>query len=153
MNAGSADLAGVEVTIRSIEAAKLAEDATSDSTVGFSASANLVESEKSPGKLALKFTIELDSSPEVAKITISGTATLKGEDSEIEALLAPKEGESTPPVFMKIYQKVYAILYLLSGSLAIPHPSPGLLNEVHFASPNEMAKANPNPIRTPPSPS
>lgn len=137
------------MTIKSIEGAKLAEDVTSDSTVGFSANANLVESGKGPGMLTLKFTIELGTSPEVAKITVSGAATIKGEDTEIETLLTTKEGEPTPPVFMRIYRKVYAVLYLLSGSLAIPYPSPGLLNEVHLASPKEMAKGGPTLVKTP----
>ena len=139
-NDGREALVGIEVAIKSVEGSKLAEDVTSDSSVNFNVSANLVESERNPGKLALKFTIELTSDPDVAKMTIAGTANLSGDDKEIDGLLTPKEGESVPPVFMKIYQKVYAVLYLVSGSLKIPYPSPGLLKGVRLASAREMSQ-------------
>jgi hypothetical protein len=140
-------LAEVEVAIRSVEGTKLAEDVTPDSTVGFNAVANIVESERSPGKLVLKFTIDLGTDPEVAKIAVAGSAILTGEEQEIELLLAAKEGESVPPVFMRIYQKVYAILYLVSGSLKIPYPSPGLLKKVHVTSSAEINQGISTPTR------
>ena len=140
-------MAGIEVSIKSVEGNKLAEDVTSDSSVNFNVTANLVESERNPDKLNLKFTIELNTDPEVAKMTISGTAVLTGEEKEIEALLTPKAGESVPPVFMRIYQKVYAVLYLVSGSLKIPYPSPGLLKGVRLVSTREMSEAVSTPAR------
>ena len=133
-------MAGIEVAIRSVEGSKLAEDVTADSSVSFNVAANLVESERNPEKLTLKFTIELNTEPDVAKMTIAGTAVLTGDDKEIDTLLTPKEGESVPPVFMKIYQRVYAVLYLVSGSLKIPYPSPGLLKWVRLVSTREMSQ-------------
>lgn len=133
-------MAGIDVSIRAVEGSKLAEDVTSDSTVSFNVTANLTESERNPDKLTLKFSIELTSDPEVAKMTIAGTATITGDDKEIDSLLTPKPGETVPPVFMRIYQKVYAILYLVSGSLKIPYPSPGLLKGVRLASSREMSQ-------------
>jgi hypothetical protein len=52
-------------------------------------------------------------------------------------------------VFMNIYQKVYAILYLLSGSLKIPYPSPGLMKIVKMASPAEAQGAIRNEEKAP----
>ena len=121
-----------------MEGTKLAEDVTSDSAVIFNVGANIVQSERNPDRLTLKFTIELSTDPDVAKMTVTGTAVLSGDDREIEAMLTPKEGESVPPVFMRIYQKVYAVLYLVSGSLKIPYPSPGLLKGVRVMSAKEM---------------
>ena len=134
-----------DVTIRSVEGNKLAEDVTSDSSVNFNVNANITESERNPDKLALKFAIELTTDPDVAKMTVTGTAVITGDDKEIDFLLTPKEGESVPPVFMKIYQKVYAVLYLVSGSLRIPYPSPGLLRGVRVVSAREMSE----PLRSP----
>ncbi len=131
---------GVDVAIKSVEGTKLAEDVTSDSSVNFNVGANIVQSERNPDKLTLKFTIELGTEPEVAKMTVTGTAVLTGDDKEIESMLTPKEGESVPPVFMKIYQKVYAVLYLVSGSLKIPYPSPGLLKGVRLVSAREISQ-------------
>jgi hypothetical protein len=137
------------VTIKSVEGTKLAEDVTSDSTVGFNATANIVESERNQDELTLKFTIELSTSPEVAKMIVSGTAVVSGDDKEIDSLLGANSGDSPPPVFMKIYQKVYAILYLVSGSLKIPYPSPGLLKGVRLVSSKEMAHSVAAPVRGP----
>ena len=136
-------MAGIEVTIKSVEGNKLAEDITSDSSVSFNVNANITESERNPDRLSLKFVIELTTDPDVAKMTVTGNAVLTGDDKEIDFLLTPKEGESVPPVFMKIYQKVYAVLYLVSGSLRIPYPSPGLLRGVRLVSAKEMSE----PIR------
>ena len=132
------ELAGIEVTIKAVEGSKLAEDVTSDSSVNFNVNANITESERNPDRLTLKFVIDLTTDPDVAKMTVSGSAVLTGDDREIETLLTPKDGESVPPVFMKIYQKVYAVLYLVSGSLRIPYPSPGLLKGVRLVSAMEM---------------
>lgn len=130
-------MASIDVTIKAVEGQKLAEDVTSDSTVAFNASANIVEADRTPEKLTLKFTIDLTTNPEVAKMTVTGTATIQGDEKEMEILLGTNNGD-VPPVFMKIYQKVYAILYLVAGSLKIPYPSPGLLKGVHMASSKEM---------------
>ena len=134
-------MARVEVSIKSIDGNKMAEDVSSDSSVNFNVTANIVESERNPDRLTLKFTIELNSDPDVAKMAISGTAIITGDDKEIDSMLTPKPGETVPPVFMKIYQKVYAILYLISGSLKVPYPSPGLLKDVRLASAREMSQA------------
>ena len=131
-------MAGIEVTIKTVEGNKLAEDVTSDSSVNFNVNANITESERNPDRLTLKFVIDLSTDPDVAKMTVSGTAVLTGDDKEIESLLTPKDGDSVPPGFMKIYQKVYAVLYLVSGSLRIPYPSPGLLKGVRVMSAKEM---------------
>lgn len=134
-------MADVEVSVRTVEGSKLAEDVTSDSTVSFNVAANLTESERNPDKLTLKFSIELTTDPDVAKMTIGGTAVITGEEKEVDSLLTPSPGETVPPVFMKIYQKVYALLYLLSGSLRIPYPTPGLLKGVRLASSRELSQA------------
>ena len=137
---GRRELLGIEEAKKSVEGTNLAEDVTSDSAVNFNVGANIVQSERNPDRLTLKFTIELSTDPDVAKMTVTGTAVLSGDDREIEAMLTPKEGESVPPVFMRIYQKVYAVLYLVSGSLKIPYPSPGLLKGVRLVSAREMSQ-------------
>ncbi len=130
----------IEVTIKSVEGMKLGENVHSDEEVVFNAVAAISQHERSPGFVALKFNIDLESRPEIAKITVAGTTTLKGEDASIDALLEVKGEDSVPPVFMKIYEKVYAIFYLLSGSLKIPYPTPGLLRTVQVTSGREVAQ-------------
>ena len=129
----------VEVLIRSVEAARLSEDAKDSSEVAFEVTASLNETDRSPGQLVMRFSIDIQTAPQLAKIDISGVAKLIGEEQEIERLLVGKDAGSTPPVFMNIYKKVYAMLYLIAGSLRIPYPSPGLLKVVKVASSREVA--------------
>jgi hypothetical protein len=130
----------IEVAIKSVEGMKLAENVSSETDVVFNAVASISQNERSPGFVTLKFNIDLESRPEIAKITVAGTAMIKGEDIAIDALLEVKGDDSVPPVFMKIYEKVYAIFYLLSGSLKIPYPTPGLLRSVQVVSGREVAQ-------------
>ena len=81
---------------------------------------------------------------------VAGTARITGEEAEIQELLKTSDGNTPPPVFMSIYQKVYAILYLLSGSLKIPYPSPGLMKVVKMAAPGEMQAHSGDEKKRPP---
>ena len=131
----------VEVLIRSVEGARLSEEVKDNSDVSFEVTASLNETDRSPGQLAIRFSIDIQTTPQVAKVDITGTARITGEEQEIERLLSVKEGGSTPPIFMSIYKKVYAMLYLIAGSLRIPYPSPGLLKVVKVATSKEFAAA------------
>jgi hypothetical protein len=129
----------VEVLVKSIEGSRLVDEAQDVPEATFDVSAFLSETERNPGQLGLKFSVSIQTQPPVAKIDISGLARISGEEAEIDAALTPKGEESTPPIFLNIYQKVYAVLYLLAGSLKIPYPSPGLMKTVKVASPREIA--------------
>jgi len=141
----------VDVLVKNVEASKLSENAREDAAVTFDVSAALTETEREPGQLSLKFGITIAAQPPVAKIEVGGTAKVTGEEAEIESMLSVKDQDSTPPIFMTIYQKVYAVLYLLSGSLKIPYPSPGLMKIVKLTSQSEMAAA-PTPAPGKPAP-
>lgn len=116
-----------EILVKSVEGMRLTHESKEDSKVIFSLHASLSETERNPGSLALKFEIELNTQPAVAKISLTGTAIARGESEEILKLTTAKDGSDVPPILMQIYQKVYAIIYLLCGSLKIPYPEPGLL--------------------------
>jgi len=124
----------VEVLVKNVEAARLNESVSEESAVTFDVTASLAESEHATGQFLLKFAITISAQPPIARMDVSGTAKITGEEAEIQALLAAPDQNSPPPVFMNIYQKVYAILYLLSGSLKIPYPSPGLMKVVKMSS-------------------
>ena len=139
----------VEVLVKNVEATRLSEETRDQTAVTFDVSASLTETEHETGQFTLKFTISITAQPPVARMDVSGTARITGEEPEIEALLLQVDPNTTPPVFMTIYQKVYAILYLLSGSLKIPYPSPGLMKVVKFASPSEASVAMGAGAKTP----
>jgi hypothetical protein len=131
----------IEVLVKNVEATRLSEEARDETSVMFDVAASLTEVDHQAGQFILKFSIAITSQPPIARMDIAGTAKITGEDKEIEEVLKTAEQNSPPPVFMSIYQKVYAILYLLSGSLKIPYPSPGLMKVVKMASPGEVAAA------------
>ncbi len=139
----------VEVLVKNVEATRLSDQVKDDAAVTFDVNASLTETEHETGQFTLKFTISITAQPPVARMDVSGTARISGEEPEIEGLLVSADQNSPPPVFMTIYQKVYAILYLLSGSLKIPYPSPGLMKVVKMASPNEAGSAR-NEEKPPP---
>ena len=129
-----AQLVDLEVYVKNVEGTRLSEDVKPTTEVTFNVSATITETERNQGQISLKFTIDMESQPAVAKLVVAGSATLLGEDQEIDALLLAKDADATPPIFMKIYEKVYAVLYLLCGSLKIPYPSPALLKVVQVSS-------------------
>jgi hypothetical protein len=131
----------VEVLVKNVEATRLTEESSSESAVTFDVAASLTETEHEAGRFTLKYSIAISAIPPVARMDVSGTARITGEEAEIQATLTAPDQNTPPPVFMNIYQKVYAILYLLSGSLKIPYPSPGLMKVVKMASPNEVQAA------------
>jgi len=131
----------VEVLVKNVEAVRLSEDAKDEASVTFDVAASLAETEHQAGQFTLKFSIAITSQPPVARMDVAGSARITGEEPEIEALLKTPDSNTPPPVFMNIYQKVYAILYLLSGSLKVPYPSPGLMKVVKIASPGEVQAA------------
>ena len=132
----------VEVLLKTVECSKFSEKSDESSEVTFDVNASLSETERNPGWLALKFDIRVETQPSLAKLSVAGSAIVRGSKDEIQSLMTPRDQNAVPPVFMKIYQNVYAILYLLAGSLSIPHPAPGLLKTTRlYSSPTELAPA------------
>lgn len=128
----------VEVLVKNVEANRLTDETREETAVTFDVAASLAELDHQAGQFTLKYSIAITAQPPVARMDVAGTARITGEEPEIQELLKSPDGNNPPPVFMTIYQKVYAILYLLSGSLKIPYPSPGLMKVVKMA-PGEVA--------------
>ncbi len=124
----------ISISVKSIEGKKLSDETNQDSQVLFDVDVSMTEGERNAESTLLNFTMTLESEPPAAKLVMSGTARIKGKEEEIEAMLRSTDEKSVPPLFMRIYQKVYSIMYLLCGSLDIPYPSPGLLKLTHLES-------------------
>ena len=129
----------VEVAVRRIEWAKFSETTRMDS-ITFDVGASLTERGRNSDSLDIGFEISVETQPPLAKILLAGVAKISGESEEIQTLVTTNDQSSAPPVFMKIYEKIYPIMYLLSGSLSIPHPAPGLLKTTHLYSAKEIAQ-------------
>ncbi|MDG7012209.1 MAG: hypothetical protein JRN11_08125 [Nitrososphaerota archaeon] len=127
----------IEVSVKGIEANKTSDEANESTQVTFNVNSSITEADRGPGFLNLKFSMDVETQPAAARVFVSGMAALKGKDDEIDQLLAAKEGDGSPSLFMKIYQRVYPTMYLLCGTLKIPYPAPGLLRLNRMASAEE----------------
>ena len=134
--------AQVDTKIRTIAVQKLDERATHNTPVVFDFGANLEEAARSESKVTLSFRMTMDTEPSIAKFVVEGTAGLSGDDQEIEKLLSADPDTNVPYVFTKIYQTVYAVIFMLAGTIDVPYPSPALLKKPHvrsaFATPAEL---------------
>ena len=131
----SYDMVQVDVTVKGIEATKTADEVSESTPVTFNVNSSINEADRGPGFMNLKFSMDVETQPSAARLFVSGTATLKGKEEEIDELIGAKEKDgTTPTLFMKIYQRVYPTMYLLCGSLKLPYPAPGLLRLSQMAS-------------------
>lgn len=130
-------MAQIDVIVKGIDANKTLDEANESTPITFNVNASISESDRGPGFLNLKFSMDIETQPAAAKLHVSGNASLTGKDAEIEETLAAREKDGTPSLFMKIYQRVYPTMYLLCGSLKIPYPAPGLLRLNQVATAEE----------------
>lgn len=87
------------------------------------------EKERSPGRTVIAFTLDFGAQPEVAKLTLSGSATIEGTRPEIQQFLATERAGRTPAVLARIYEQIYGTLYIICNSIEVPCPLPTLLKE------------------------
>ena len=107
------------------------DKADHNTPVIFDFGANLEEAERSSDGVVLNFKMTMDTEPAIAKFMVEGTARISGEESEIEKLLSPDPQTNVPFVFTRIYQTVYSVIFMLSGTVDVPYPSPALLKRPH----------------------
>ncbi|MDG6998263.1 MAG: hypothetical protein JRN15_04020 [Nitrososphaerota archaeon] len=121
--------AQVITKIRTITAQKTSDNATRSTPVVFSFGVTMDESEQGNESLTLGFHMTMDTEPAIAKFIVDGTAVVKGDAAEVEKMLASDPQTSVPVVFTKVYQEIYAVLFLLAGQIDVPYPSPALLKK------------------------
>ena len=131
------ELVQLDVLVKGMEANRTSDEANESTPMTFNVNASISESDRGPGFLSLKFSMDIETQPAAARVRVAGTANLSGKDSEIEEMLGSREKDGTPTIFMKIYQRVYPTMYLLCGSLKLPYPAPGLLRLSQVATAEE----------------
>ncbi|MGD0146615.1 MAG: hypothetical protein ABSB53_07185 [Nitrososphaerales archaeon] len=118
---------GVNVLIERIDAARLSDKASENSPQNYSLNVSMSERDRTSESLVLTFALELTNQPQLARLAISGIATLTGTKDEIQSALATPEDKGPPMVLTVIYERSYGLLYLLASSLKVPRPLPNLL--------------------------
>jgi hypothetical protein len=117
----------VVVLVERVDAARLSDKASENSPSNYSVNVSMSERDRNPEALILSFTLELTNQPQLARLSVSGIATLKGTKDEIQTGLAAADDKTPPFVLSSIYERTYGLFYLIAGSLKVPHPLPNLL--------------------------
>ena len=121
----------VTVKIRSITAQKNDESSSTNTPVIFNFNVNIEEVERNNDSVKLNFQMDMEADPSIVKFSIAGITTVTGDSASIESILTADPDTNVPPVFTKIYQQAYAVMFLLAGTLNVPYPSPALLKRAH----------------------
>jgi hypothetical protein len=119
----------IQVQVERLDAVRLAEKATQDTTATYTVNVSLSERERNPNSLSLNFEFELACQPQIAKISVRGATTITGTRDDIQLLLKPTDPDSPPSILITIYERVYGSIYLLARDMNLPHPMPGLMQQ------------------------
>ncbi|MGD1054670.1 MAG: hypothetical protein ABR867_01120 [Nitrososphaerales archaeon] len=117
----------VSVLVERVDAARLSDKASENAPSNYSLNVSMSERDRGPETLTLRFTLELTDQPQLARLALSGTATLIGTKDDIQSAIASPDDKVPPLVLTTIYERTYGLLYLVAGSLKIPRPLPTLL--------------------------
>ncbi len=120
-------MAEIGVLVERIEGARLSDKATENGTSNYSLNVSMSERERNPESLVLSFTLELTNQPQLARLAVTGIATITGNKDDIQNAIKAPDEKSPPLVLLTIYERIYGLLYLVSGNLKVPHPMPTLL--------------------------
>ncbi len=123
----SQETSTITTSITSVAAERTEEKADANTPVIFGLDVNIEELERKSDSVKVKFHISMESDPSIARFAIEGTATASGDSTAIETSLNADPETNVPPIFTKIYQQAYAVMFLMAGTLNVPYPSPALL--------------------------
>ncbi|MDA4121369.1 MAG: hypothetical protein OK404_03055 [Thaumarchaeota archaeon] len=119
----------VAVLVERVEGARLSEKASENAQSSYNLNVSLSERDRGSGELVLSFMLELTSQPPVARIAITGIATIKGNKDEVANEITAPDDTNPPKILVTVYERVYGLLYLVAGSLKVPHPMPNLIKK------------------------
>jgi hypothetical protein len=120
-------MVGIEVLVERVEGARLSDKASESSPSSYSLNVSMSEKDRTSESLVLNFSLELTSQPQLARLLVTGTATVSGSKDEIQGVTKTPDDNNPPVILLTIYERVYGLLYLVSTSLKVPHPMPTLL--------------------------
>ena len=119
----------VAVQVERVDGSRLSDKANENAASNYNLNVSLSERDRTTEALVLNFSLELTSQPAMAKITISGYATLKGTKEEIQTGITASDENKPPAVLVTIYERIYGMVYLVASNLKVPHPMPNLLKK------------------------
>ena len=116
----------VKVETTSLSGTKL--DVKGDVNVtGFDAKVKLDEKERKSDQIVVGFGVQLSSKPALVKLEVEGVAVLTGKEDDMKKMLEVNTEIRVPPVLLRIYQHIFAGLFLVSTVLNVDAPPADLL--------------------------
>jgi hypothetical protein len=119
----------VAVQVERVDGTRLSDKVTENAAPNYNLNVSLSEKERTTESLTLNFQLELTTQSNLAKIVVGGSATLRGTRDEIQAGITAPDETKPPTVLVMIYERIYGLIYLISGSLKVPRPLPNLLKK------------------------
>lgn len=101
---------------------------TAPEEVFFNVNAKLDEQKKTSTQATLSFSLAIETKPNIAKYTATGTVKLEGSTQDINKRLETNPKTQFPQILFTVYQHVFSSIYLLSSVLDTPYPPPDLLH-------------------------
>ena len=120
-------MAQIDILIERVDGARLSTNASVNQPSNYGLNVSMSEKERSPEALVLSFSLELMSQPQIARLLVSGVATINGSADDIQGVIRASDPNTPPPILLTIYERVYGLLYLVAANLNIPYPMPNLL--------------------------
>ena len=121
----------IEVTLYTIFASRKKPAETSGDKTGiqsssitpanFQVSAKLDEETRKDGLLSLSFVISLNDAKGLVTYEFRGACKVTGTNSEFAAIMGT-ERNRVPPILDAIYQRLYPVIFLMSGVTIAPYP-------------------------------
>ena len=96
--------------------------------VFFNVNAKLEEEKKTSSTVTLSFSLLLETKPNIAKYSTTGSIILEGNMQDINKKLETNPKTKIPQILFTVYQHVFNSIYLLSSVLNTPYPPPDLLH-------------------------
>lgn len=132
-----------KVEIHSISISKSKSEQTAFNKYDIEATLEEVASTDTEAKV--KYALILLSNPKHTHISVEGTATITGNQSEISHYLSQDENK-IPRIASTIYQELFPLFYVISKSMQIPCPAFKLSQISPPSQSSQVADMQPQPV-------
>lgn len=117
----------VAVTLHMVTGVRNTNEQITLDAPAFDVNVKFEEIERRMGEGLFSMALTLTAKPNIVQYEMLGQVTVNGREEVFEQILQPDPENRVPLLLTMIYQHIFPTLYLLSGVINAPHPSPNLL--------------------------
>ncbi len=123
----SSDEVTIDVRLVDLAGALMEGPRRDDIKPEFDVNVKLEEMERGTGEASFSFALAISTKPNIAKFDITGTVTVTGGNDVVEKLLQTNPDTKVPNLLERVYERIFASVFLLSSIINAPHPPPDLI--------------------------